>query len=445
MAFESGLFAHNYEAEEAFLGSLLFEPDLIKDTVIQPFHLSPGKNENLMWTIRDLDKKGLPIDVVLIFERLGQKIASVGGISYLTELATSVPSVTNFKHYENLILEYYQKRKAQEVADKLRVNSISIPDAVNELLAIEDNQADDDDGDITEDLIEVYNSFEEDTGEMTGIPSGYRDLDHMTSGFHAEELVIIGARPSVGKTAFALNIANNAAQIKKNQKGVNELGDVVAIFSLEMPKKQLLKRFIGFKGSIDGTSMRNARKNFKDRDWTNATCAIGDLQSVDIKIFDKPGVDVNYIWGKVRKLKRRFEGRRILVIIDYLQLIRGSAIHKGNRQQEIAEISRMLKHMARELKVSVVSLAQLSRGVEQRQDKRPMMSDLRDSGEIEQDADVIAFLYRDDYYDKESESQNIIEVILAKQRNGPIGTVSLAFVKEYQKFINIDWGNRTQN
>lgn len=439
MDFGNELLAHNYEAEEAFLGSLLYEPDLIKETIVQPFHLSPGKNENLMWTIRDLDKKGLPIDVVLIFERLGQKIGSVGGITRLTELATSVPSVTNFKHYENIILEYYQKRKAHEIADKLRLDSINIPDAVNALLAIEDNQIDDDDGDITEDLVEVYNSFEEDTGEMTGIPSGYRDLDHMTSGFHAEELVIIGARPSVGKTAFALNIANNAAQVRKGKNGI-ELGDVVAIFSLEMPKKQLLKRFIGFKGSIDGTSMRNARKNFKDSDWTNATHAIGDLQSLDIKIFDKPGVDINYIWGKVRKLKRRFEGRRIIVLIDYLQLIRGSEVHKGNRQQEIGEISRMLKHMARELKVSVVALAQLSRGVEQRQDKRPMMSDLRDSGEIEQDADMIAFLYRDDYYDKESESQNIIEVILAKQRNGPIGTVSLAFVKEYQKFVNIDWG-----
>ncbi|HLG27665.1 MAG TPA: DnaB-like helicase C-terminal domain-containing protein, partial [Paenisporosarcina sp.] len=261
-------------------------------------------------------------------------------------------------------------------------------------------------------------------------------------GFQEEELIIIGARPSVGKTAFALNVANNAAQMRTNAKGEHELGDVAAIFSLEMPRKQLLKRFIGFKGNIDGTSMRNARKNFKDGDWQSVTMAIGNLQNVDIKIFDKSGVDVNYIWGKVRKLKRQFEGRRILVIIDYLQLIQGGAEHKGNRMQEISEISRMLKHMARELKVSVIALSQLSRGVEQRQDKRPMLSDLRESGQIEQDADVIGFLYRDDYYDKESEATNIIEVILAKQRNGPIGTVNLAFVKEYQKFINIDWNGR---
>ena len=442
MALENEMFLHNYEAEEAFLGSLLYEPDLIKETVIKPMHMSPGKHENLLWTMLDLDKKGLPIDVILIFERLGQKIASVGGISYLTELATSVMSVVNFKHYENIILEHHQNKRAFEVAAKIQVQDISISDAVNQLMSIEDNKQDDDDGDIKDDLVQVYSDLEEDTGEMTGIPSGYKDLDQMTSGFQEEELIIIGARPSVGKTAFALNVANNAAQMRTNAKGEHELGDVAAIFSLEMPRKQLLKRFIGFKGNIDGTSMRNARKNFKDGDWQSVTMAIGNLQNVDIKIFDKSGVDVNYIWGKVRKLKRQFEGRRILVIIDYLQLIQGGAEHKGNRMQEISEISRMLKHMARELKVSVIALSQLSRGVEQRQDKRPMLSDLRESGQIEQDADVIGFLYRDDYYDKESEATNIIEVILAKQRNGPIGTVNLAFVKEYQKFINIDWNGR---
>ena len=239
--------------------------------------------------------------------------------------------------------------------------------------------------------------------------------------------MIIGARPSMGKTAFALNLALYAA-----------FQDVSVVFSLEMGKKQLLKRMAGFTGYIDSLKMKNPKKEFQEEDWQHFTDSIGTLSKANLHIFDRAGMDVPYIWSKLRKIRREYDHeKRILVVIDYLQLIVGDPKYKHNRQAEISEISRVLKTMARELNVVVIALSQLSGGVESRQDKRPILSDLRESGQIEQDADLIAFLYRDDYYTNDSPLKDRMEIILAKHRNGPTGTVELGFNKKFGRFVHL--------
>ena len=273
-------------------------------------------------------------------------------------------------------------------------------------------------------IIELLSTRE---GDLTGLPTGFKELDRMTAGFQRNDLIIVAARPSVGKTAFALNIAQNTA-IKTNE--------TVAIFSLEMGASQLINRMLCAEGNIDAQNMRTGKLN--DEEWRKLALAISTLSSTNIFIDDSPGIRVNEIRSKCRRLKQ--EHGLGMIVIDYLQLIQGSGIGGGeNRQQEVSEISRTLKQLARELEVPVIALSQLSRGVEQRQDKRPMMSDIRESGSIEQDADIVAFLYREDYYDREAadEDNGTIEIIIAKQRNGPVGTVQLAFVKEYNKFVDL--------
>lgn len=277
-------------------------------------------------------------------------------------------------------------------------------------------------------LMEVFEKVEflsQNKGGTTGIASGFRDLDKMTSGFQRSDLIIVAARPSVGKTAFALNIAQNV--------GVREK-ETVAIFSLEMGASQLVQRMICAEANVDATRLRTGF--LEPDDWEKMTMAIGSLSEANIYIDDSPSVTVSDIRAKCRRLKK--ERGLGMILIDYLQLIHGRSKNGENRQQEVSEISRTLKQIARELEVPVIALSQLSRGVEQRQDKRPMMSDLRESGSIEQDADIVAFLYRDDYYNQESEKKNIIEIIIAKQRNGPVGTVELAFLKNYNKFVSLD-------
>ncbi len=277
-------------------------------------------------------------------------------------------------------------------------------------------------------LMEVFEKVEllyTQKGGTTGIPSGFTDLDKMTAGFQRNDLIIVAARPSVGKTAFALNIAQNV--------GVRAR-ETVAIFSLEMSAAQLVQRMICAESNVDAGRLRTGY--LEGDDWEKLTMAIGSLSEAQIFIDDTPGITVSDIRAKCRRLKK--ERGLGMILIDYLQLIQGRGKAGENRQQEVSEISRTLKQIARELEVPVIALSQLSRGVEQRQDKRPMMSDLRESGSIEQDADIVAFLYRDDYYDKESEKKNIIEIIIAKQRNGPVGTVELAFLKNFNKFVGLD-------
>jgi len=422
------------DAEQYFLGVMLIEPELLKETKIKPHHFSPGKHHNIFWTLLDLDSKGIPISILSMVERVGKDgIEKIGGVTYLSDLSLSIPTTSNYKYYEKLLLGYWQKREAVKIANKIKESALEseseavIQEGINELMQLEDISSDDDDGSIKDDLVSIYDDLETPKGDVTGIPTGFTELDKITSGLQKQDLIIIAARPSVGKTAFCLNIADGVA--KKDEYAVG-------IFSLEMNRKQLLKRMISSNGRIHSQNIRTSR--IGNSEWSKLSMAIGDVGNMNLRIFDQPGIRVNEIWAKVRKMKRDFVGKDILIIIDYLQLISGSEKHRGNRTQEISEISRMLKHMARELDVCVIALSQLSRAVEQRQDKRPMMSDIRESGQIEQDADVIGFLYRDDYYDKESESKNVIEIIIGKQRNGPTGTVQLAFIKEYNLFVNLE-------
>ncbi|EEM68527.1 Primary replicative DNA helicase [Bacillus thuringiensis serovar andalousiensis BGSC 4AW1] len=388
-------------------------------------------------TMLEIDNENEPIDLITMTARLAEKglIEDVGGIGYLAQLSESTPSTSNIKYYEKIVWSKWRDREVVRNTEALRQAVHSSDDtelAIQTQMAALLNLSREDknsDGRIKDGLIEVFGELENPVRGLAGMDTGFTELNRMTAGFKPQELIIVAARPSVGKTAFCLNVGSNAA-------GEQGEGDVVAIFSLEMGQKELLKRMVSINGNIDGNRMKTGELN--PDDWTKLTQAMGALNNKNIRIFDDAGITTNFIWSKVKKLCDEFPGRQIMVIIDYLQLITGNPVHKGNRQAEIAEISRTLKTMARQLNVCVVALSQLSRGVEQRQDKRPMMSDLRESGQIEQDADVIAFLYREDYYDRETENKNTIEIIIGKQRNGPVGSVELAFIKEYGKFVNLE-------
>jgi len=430
-----GLEPFNQEAEEALVGAFFLEEELVKECSLRPEQLYSWKLKLIYTAIRSLDEKGKPIDIITVVEELGlPNLKMVGGVSYITRLASSVPTTANFHFYEKLVREYAQKRKTIQIAGKImeqaQASDISktLSDGINELMAVEEDEADEDNGDITPSLVDLFADCEKDLGEIVSIPSGFAHLDRLTGGFQESDLVIIGARPSMGKTAFALNLALHAA-----------FQDVSVVFSIEMGRKQLLKRMAGFTGCIDSLKMKNPKKEFQEDDWQHFTDSIATLSKANLHIFDRAGMDVPYIWSKLRKIRREYNReKRILVVIDYLQLIAGDPKYKQNRQAEISEISRALKSMARELNVVVIALSQLSRGVESRPDKRPILSYLRESGQIEQDADLIAFLYRDDYYTNDSPLKDRMEIILAKHRNGPTGTVELGFNKRFGRFVHLE-------
>ncbi|RHW43471.1 replicative DNA helicase [Neobacillus notoginsengisoli] len=433
-AYDGRLF--NQEAEEAFVGAFFLDGALMQECSVQPEQLYNYRLRRLFAVLQRLHEKGKPIGIISVAEEAGIKeLESLGGISYITDIAVSVPTTANFHFYQNTVKAYNQKRRTIEITGKIRDKALEediqdvLSDGINQLRQIEDMHGDEDAGEIQAGLVDLYIDCGKDLGEITGIPSGFQRLDKLTGGFQESDLVVIGARQSMGKTAFALNIALNAGK-----------QDVTAVFSHEMSKKQLLKRAASCIGSISSVKMRNPKRYFDDEDWDNFSYAMGTLCKRNIRIFDNAGMDISYIWSKVRQLRKEIgEEKRLLVVVDYLQLIAGSPKHQQNRQAEISEISRLLKQMARETNAVVIALSQLSRGVESRQDKRPMLSDLRESGQIEQDADVIAFLYREEYYGKKQEEATslggqIIEVIVAKQRNGPIGTVELGFLMEVGRF-----------
>lgn len=423
------------QVEEAFIGSLFLDQELIHDCTIRPEQLYHSRLRTIFSIMKRLVEKGNPVDGLTVAEEAGaQQLESIGGYHYLSILCDSVPSTAHFSFYQEALKKYYQKRKAVEIAIRIK-NEAAVQedmetilrDGIYDLQRLEDHLCVEDQGDITEGLVNLYHEFAKDQGDISGIPTGFQALDGLTGGFQESDFIIIGARPSVGKTAFALNIALQAAK-----------EDVAIVFSLEMAKKQLLKRAVSQLGWVSSVKLRNPYRTFNDSDWNGLHQATGSLINLQLHIFDQGGMDVSFIRSNVRKLRRKYgQEKRMLVVIDYLQLIKGDPRLKGNRQAEISEISRELKQVAKESNVVVIALSQLSRAVESRQDKRPMLSDLRDSGQIEQDADVITFLYRDDYYDQESERKDRIEVILAKQRNGPIGTVHLAFHKEFGIFRDL--------
>ncbi|WML48505.1 replicative DNA helicase [Neobacillus sp. PS3-34] len=421
----------NTEAEQAAVGALFLEDGLIKDCTITPDQLFSRKLRKLLAAMKELDEKGKPIDVISVVEQIGaNNLEDIGGISYITKLAGSVPTTANFHYYQGIVKEYAKKRQAIEAAKILIENAKTddinqtLREGISRLMEIEDTNHEDHLGDIKLSLIELYFDCEKEKEELLGIPTGFQGMDNLTGGFQKFDFVIVGARPSMGKTAFALNIALNAAE-----------KDICLFFSLEMPVKQLLKRAASTIGEISSVKMRNPKQFFVKDDWSRLSHAMGKISNSQLHIFDRVGMNINYIWSKVRKVKREYgDDKRILVIIDYLQLIPGENKYQSNRQIEISEINRALKLMAREMNIVVMALSQLSRGVESRQDKRPMLSDLRESGQIEQDADVISFLYRDDYYQRDVEEKDIVEIIVAKQRNGPIGTVKLGIQKEFGRF-----------
>ena len=432
---------HNIEAEQAVLGAIFLVPDTIVTAteILEPEDFYRVSHQRIFETMIRLTDKGEPIDLVTITTELEdlKLLNEVGGVSYLTDIANSVPTAANIEYYARIVEEKSTLRRIIFAATDIVTKTYDEGDEVTDLLdhaektilEISQNKASGRFQNIQDVLVDVYDNIEQlhnQQDEVTGIATGFRDLDHITSGFQKNDLIIVAARPSVGKTAFALNIAQNVA--------VNS-DENVAIFSLEMGADQLVMRMLCAEGNIDSQRLRTGK--LQEEDWRKLTMAMGSLSNAGIYIDDTPGIKVNEIRSKCRRLKQ--ESGLGMVLIDYLQLIQGnSASSRENRQQEVSEISRALKALARELEVPVIALSQLSRGVEQRQDKRPMMSDIRESGSIEQDADIVGFLYRDDYYDQESEKENIIEIIIAKQRNGPVGTVELAFVKEYNKFVDLD-------
>lgn len=432
---------HNHEAEQSVLGAIFLDPDALitASEILTPDDFYRTAHQKIFHTMLLLNDRGKSIDVVMVTEELAAKkeLEDVGGLSYLGELANAVPTAANIAQYAKIVEEKALLRRLIRTATKIVEDGYTREDEVEALLSeaekkmmeVASRKAGSDFKHVKDVLVQTYDNIEQlqfRDGDVTGIPTGFRDLDKITAGFQRNDLIIVAARPSVGKTAFALNVAQSVA-VKAREN--------VAIFSLEMGADQLVMRMLCAEGNIDAQVLRTG--TLEEEDWRKLTMAMGSLSNSGIYIDDTPGVRINEIRAKCRRLAK--EQGLGMILIDYLQLIQGSGKPGENRQQEVSEISRSLKGLARELKVPVIALSQLSRGVEQRQDKRPMMSDLRESGSIEQDADIVAFLYRDDYYDKESESKNLIEIIIAKQRNGPTGTVTLAFKKEFNKFLDVDW------
>lgn len=429
----------NIEAEQAVLGAILLDSDALVTAMerVSSDDFYRGSHQRIFEAMIELAQEDEPVDLITLTARLQnkQELEEAGGVTYLSELANAVPTAANVDYYAQIVEEKSMLRRLIRTATQIVSNGyassedvgLMLNDAEQRILEISQRRSSSGFVSIRDVLMEVFERVEflySHKGGTTGIPSGFHDLDKMTSGFQRSDLIIVAARPSVGKTAFALNIAQNVGVRAK---------ETVAIFSLEMGAAQLVQRMVCAESNVDAQRMRTGF--LESDDWEKLTMAIGALSEANIYIDDSPGITVADIRAKCHRLKQ--EKGLGMILIDYLQLISGRG--KGdNRQQEVSEISRTLKQIARELDVPVIALSQLSRGVEQRQDKRPMMSDLRESGSIEQDADIVAFLYRDDYYDKETEKKNIIEIIIAKQRNGPVGTVELAFLKNYNKFVSLD-------
>ncbi len=429
---------HNLDAEQAVLGAILMDSQVLTLVAerLRPEDFYRQGHQRLFQAMLDVAERGEPVDLVTVAAELqkSKQLEEVGGVSYLTELADSVPTSAHADHYARIVEEKAILRRLIRTATQIAASGYTGGDDVAEILDDAERKILDISQrrirkaflpirDILMDTYERIEQMHENQGELTGIPTGFPDLDRMTSGLQRSDLIILAARPSMGKTAFALNLAQNVAI---------HAGETVAIFNMEMPAIQMVQRMLSAEGNIDAQVFRTG--NLDEEDWEKLTMAIGTLAEVPIFIDDTPGLTVFDIRAKLRRLQA--EHGLGLVVIDYLQLIRGRG--GESRQQEISEISRSLKLLARELDVPVIALSQLSRAVEQRQDKRPMLSDLRESGSIEQDADIVAFLYRDDYYDEESERKNIMEVIIGKHRNGPVGKVELLFLTNYNKFLSLD-------
>lgn len=438
MAEKTNILPHDILAEQAVLGSIFLDPDkihiaseyLTKDSF---FKLSHGMLFNIM---QDLSDKGDPIDPVSVKSALDSsgQFEQVGGMAFLASLINAVPTSAHIEHYSKVVAE---KSRARKVIEDLSQSISSVYDGqkdLNEILAqTEQNLStisnEQKKGfrtiiDVIDSTQSILDERSQKVGDVTGTSTGFTDFDQITTGLHEDNLIIIAARPAMGKTAFALNIAQNVA--KNSDKAV-------AIFSLEMGAESLVERMLSAEGLIPSYHVRTG--NLSESEWRRMISAQERLARGKIFIDDTAGIRISEIRSKAKRLAQENDGLG-LIVIDYLQLIEGRG--RENRQQEVSEISRQLKILAKELKVPVIALSQLSRGVDQRNDKRPILSDLRESGSIEQDADIVAFLYREAYYkrDEQEEPDNVTELILEKNRHGSLGTVQLFFLKEYAKFSN---------
>ncbi|OEH86511.1 replicative DNA helicase [Desulfuribacillus stibiiarsenatis] len=429
---------HNTEAEQAVLGSILLDNNALVTVseFLQPEDFYRKNHQLIYSACLEIYEKNEPVDLVTLSSYLldNNMIDDVGGLTYITGLSNGVPSAANAEYYAKKVEEKAILRRlifaangiAQKGYDGGHEIAELLDQAESKIFEVSQRKVGKAFTPIKDVLLDTFHRIESlhsSRGEVTGLASGFYKLDGMTAGFQKSDLIIIAARPSVGKTAFALNVAQNIAVHSKAP---------VAIFSLEMSKDQLVQRMVCAEGNVDANRIRTGK--LLEEDWPKLTMAMGRLSEAPIFIDDSPNVTVLEMRAKLRRLQA--EHGLGLVMIDYLQLL-NSHRRSDNRQQEISEISRNLKGLARELDVPVVALSQLSRAVESRQDKRPMLSDIRESGSIEQDADIVGFLYRDDYYNPETEKQNIIEIIIAKHRNGPVGSVELLFLKQFNKFVNL--------
>ena len=431
---------NDVEAEQAIIGSMLTDKDAVISAVevLKAEDFYREDNKIIYEAILNLYSRSEPIDIITVkseLESMG-KIDQVGGLEYLAELPEKVPTTANAMKYVKIVEEKSTLRQLIKTANEIIELGYSPTEDVDDIMEGAEKkifdvmQQKNQKGyePIKDVLVESFTKLEElynRKQHITGVPSGFMELDYKTAGFHGSDLILIAARPAMGKTAFALNIATNAA-VRANVP--------VAVFSLEMSKEQLVNRVLCSEAMVDSNKVRTGK--LEEDDWTKLAETIGPLSEAEIYIDDTPGISITEIRAKCRKLK--LEKNIGMVVIDYLQLIQGTNKRNGSREQEISEISRSLKMLAKELNVPVIALSQLSRAAEQRPDHRPMLSDLRESGAIEQDADIVMFLYRDDYYNEDSDKKGIAEVIIAKHRGGSTGTVELLWLGSYTKFVNIE-------
>jgi len=435
---------HSLEAEQSVLGGLLLDNnawDRVADMVAEG-DFYRADHRQIYRHIVKLIEASRPADVVTVAESLDstKDLVSVGGMAYLTALASGTPSAANIRRYAEIVRERAILRKLAAVATEIADSAYStmgrdasqiLDEAESKVFEIAEQGARGNAGfqdmpDLLTQVVQRIDMLYErgGTNEVTGVPTGYVDLDRMTSGLQPGDLVIVAGRPSMGKTSLAMNIAEHVALEAKLPVGV---------FSMEMASTQLVLRMLGSVGKLDQHKLRTGRLH--DDDWKRLTDAVGRLNDARIQVDETPALNPLELRARARRLHREYKGLG-LVVVDYLQLMSSSS-HGENRATEISEISRSLKGLAKELGCPVIALSQLNRSLEQRPNKRPVMSDLRESGAIEQDADLILFIYRDEVYNPESPDKGIAEVIIGKQRNGPIGTVQLAFLGEYTRFENL--------
>lgn len=430
---------NNLEAEQSVIGAMIMDREAIimaSEILIRQdfYHQQYGV---LFETMVELYNEEQPVDMITLQNRLREKDvpAEVSSLEFVGELVASVPTSANIKYYANIVKEKATLRRLikvnEEIANQCYLGRESLEDIMadteKKIFDLLQNKSGGDYVPIKQVVINALEKIEQASktkGNVTGIATGFVDLDYRTSGLQPSDLILVAARPSMGKTAFVLNIAQYVA-FHSNL--------CTAIFSLEMSKEQLVNRLFSLESRVDAQLLRSG--NLADSDWEKLIEGAGTIGRSKLIIDDTPGISISELRSKCRKYKLEHDLK--LIIIDYLQLMSGSG-RSDSRQQEISDISRSLKGLARELNVPVIALSQLSRQVEQRPDHRPMLSDLRESGAIEQDADVVMFIYRDDYYNKDTPDKNIAEIIIAKQRNGPIGTINLVWLPQYTKFANME-------